>query len=108
MFVRAAARNEGKTFSRAMKTLSDRFQKGEVKIDVDWVNPFEPQPIKLEKPDTVYAVNGEYIKICHTKGRSVSLDSEGFLLVTTVDGQCRVYATPEQALQVAKKQWGVK
>lgn len=67
-----------------------------------------PQPVKINKPDTVYAVNGEYIKICHTKGRGVSLDSEGFLLVTTVDGQCRAYATPEEALQVAKKQWGVK
>lgn len=67
-----------------------------------------PEPVKINKPDIVYAVNGEYIKICHTKGRSVCLDSEGFLLVTTVDGLCRAYATPEQALQVAKKQWGVK
>jgi hypothetical protein len=58
-----------------------------------------PQPIKL--PDFVYSASKNGVGFIDTKNRTFNTNDKGELLIN--DKPC--FATPEEALQVAKKLW---
>jgi hypothetical protein len=63
------------------------------------VNSEIPQPIKL--PDFVYSASKNGVGFIDTKNRTFNTNDKGELLIN--DKPC--FATPEEALQVAKKLW---
>lgn len=63
------------------------------------VNSEYPQPIKL--PDFVYSASKNGVGFIDTKNRTFNTNDKGELLLN--DKPC--FATPEEALQVAKKLW---
>lgn len=77
-------------------------------VKTDSIINSEPKPIRFDVPDTVYAVSEDYIRMVKTKGRKIEADSEGYMLTVTINGMARCYRTPEEALAVAKKNWGLE